>query len=264
MPSYVVAGASRGIGLEFVAHLAAKGNQVFALARNPDQSKGLQELKGKPGITILKADITDPVSLRAAAAQVAKATGGGLDVLINNAAYVSHKYEFLQIDEFQTDQELIDDFKLSFDTNVLGPVLTTNIFIPLLLKGNLKKVLTLSTGIADAAFVLKAEYPYSPAYCVSKTGVEMANVKYAIKYKKDGLVFLAISPGVVNTAEEAPTPEVMAKLQEMGAAFQKVAPHFKGPITPAESVNAMLAVLDRATVKDSGSFVSHLGTREWL
>lgn len=50
--------------LEFVAHLAAKGNQVFALARNPDQSKGLQELKGKPGITILKADITDPVSLR--------------------------------------------------------------------------------------------------------------------------------------------------------------------------------------------------------
>ncbi|KZW00563.1 NAD(P)-binding protein [Exidia glandulosa HHB12029] len=264
MPSYVVAGASRGLGLEFVEQLAKPGNIVFAMARNPSQSKGLQALSKKPEVHILKADITDPVGLRAAAAEVAKVTGGSLDVLINNAAYVSKKYEFLQIDEFATEQELIDDFKLSFDTNVLGPVLTTNAFLPLLRKGHVKKVLTLSTGIADAPFVLKAEYAYSPAYCVSKTGVEMANVKYAIKYKKEGFVFLAISPGVVNTAEEPAAPEIIPKLQEMAAAFQKVAPHFKGPIEPNESVSAMLSVLDRATIKDSGSFVSHLGTREWL
>ncbi|KZV96957.1 NAD(P)-binding protein [Exidia glandulosa HHB12029] len=264
MPSYVVAGASRGLGLEFVVQLAAKGNEVFALARNPDQSKGLQELKGKPGVTILKADITDPVSLRAAAEQVAKATGGGLDVLINNAAWFSEKNAFLQIDDYPTDQELIDDFKLSFETNVLGPILTTNIFIPLLLKGKTKKVLSLSTGVADPAFVLKSEFPYGVAYGIAKTGVEMANVKYAIKYKKDGLVFLAISPGVVNTALEPPPPEVIPKLQEMVTAFQKVAPHFTGPITPTESVNLMLGVLDRTTIEESGSFVSHLGTRDWL
>ncbi|KZV87733.1 NAD(P)-binding protein [Exidia glandulosa HHB12029] len=264
MPSYVVAGASRGIGLEFVAQLATKGNQVFALARNPDKSKGLQELKSRPGVTLIQADITDPVALRAAAEQVSKATGGTLDVLINNGAYISKKHEFVQIDEFPSDQELIDDFKLSFETNVIGPVLTINAFLPLLRKGQVKKVLTLSTGVADAPTVLASEYAYSPAYCVSKTGLEMVSVKYAIKYKTEGFVFLTISPGVVATAEEPPSPEKLARLQEMFAGIVKVAPHFKGPIQPSESVELMLGVLDRTTVEQSGAFLSHFGNRQWV
>ncbi|EJD42198.1 NAD(P)-binding protein [Auricularia subglabra TFB-10046 SS5] len=264
MASYVVAGASRGIGLEFVVQLANKGNTVFALARTPDRAKGLQELKSKPNVHILKGDITDAASLQAVADEVAKVTGGKLDVLINNAAYQSEKFTFHKIDEYPTPEDLIQDFKTSFDTNVLGPILTTNAFLPLLRKGSLKKVLTLSTGVADPSFVLKAGYAYAPSYCITKTGIEMANVKYAVKYKDEGFTFLAISPGVVNTAEAPPPAEVLPKLQEMGQQFGKVAPHWKGPIEPTESVSLMLGVLDRSTPAESGSFVSHLGTREWL
>jgi short-subunit dehydrogenase len=63
MPSYVVAGASRGLGLQFVTDLLAKGNTVFALARNPTSSKGLSQIDDK-NLHIVKADITNSVSLR--------------------------------------------------------------------------------------------------------------------------------------------------------------------------------------------------------
>lgn len=100
--------------LEFVAQLAKSGNQVFALARNPDESKGLQALASTPGVTLIKADTTEPASLKvhqfliarqyadavyqAAAEQVAHATGGSLDVLINNAVYRT-QYRFTLPDQ---------------------------------------------------------------------------------------------------------------------------------------------------------------------
>jgi hypothetical protein len=48
--------------------------------------------------------------------------------------------------------------------------------------------------------------------------------------------------------------------------FQDYAPHFKGPMTPEESVTAVMGVLNKASVEngDGGSFVSHLGTQQWL
>jgi len=45
-------------------------------------------------VTILQADILDSLALQAAAAEAARITGGGLDVLINNAAYISEETSF--------------------------------------------------------------------------------------------------------------------------------------------------------------------------
>lgn len=53
---------------------------------------------------------------------------------------------------------------------------------------------------------------------------------------------------------------------EMPMKFAKYAPHFTGPITPAESVEKCLDVLEKTSVEngDSGAFVSHLGNKQWL
>ena len=48
------------------------------------------------------------------------------------------------------------------------------------------------------------------------------------------------------------------------AAIRKAAPDFKGPLTPEESVTAVLKVFNNATIDDSGSFVSHKGNKEWV
>jgi len=264
MPSYVVAGASRGLGLEFVKQLLEKGNVVIALARNPSSAKGLVAIKNK-NLHIVKADTTDVPSLKAAAEETAKITGGSLDVLINNAAYQDPQHTFHNILEFPSEDSLIENFNTSWKTNVLGPILTTNAFLPLLRKGTLKKVLTLDTGLADPELNLKADFAGQTAYCISKSAVEMVGVKYAIALKADGFTFLAISPGLVNTAEAPPPPEAMPGIIKMVGAFLKVYPNWKGsPIEPPESVEKMLAILDKVTPEDSGKFISHLGNKQWL
>ena len=62
MHSFVVTGASRGIGLEFCVQLLDRGNTVIALARDPDASKGLQAITNK-NLHVIKADLTDIASL---------------------------------------------------------------------------------------------------------------------------------------------------------------------------------------------------------
>lgn len=50
----------------------------------------------------------------------------------------------------------------------------------------------------------------------------------------------------------------------MLVSFRKIEPSFNGPITPEESVTAMLSVVEKATVKDTGAFISHKGNKQWL
>ena len=48
--------------------------------------------------------------------------------------------------------------------------------------------------------------------------------------------------------------------------FGAYAPHLKGPMTTAESVNKLLGLIESASIDkgDGGSFVSHLGNKQWL
>ena len=47
--------------------------------------------------------------------------------------------------------------------------------------------------------------------------------------------------------------------------FQKYAPHWDGqPLSPETSVGLMLGIIDKATVKDTGAFISHWGNQQWL
>ncbi|THV04321.1 NAD(P)-binding protein [Dendrothele bispora CBS 962.96] len=265
MPSYAVAGASRGIGLQFVAELLARGNVVIALARNPENSEGLQSLKDNKTLHIIKADITDLVALKNAAEETAKATGGSLDVLINNGVYQNKAHLYNTLVDFPSTEELISDLTNSFQTNVLGPILTTNAFLPLLRKGTLKKVITLNTGLADVDLTSKCEYPKITSYSISKAALEMVNVKYALALKDEGFSFLNISPGFVNTAQTAPSEEEMKEIMVMLGAFKKAYPDWTPvPVSPAESVCTMLGIIDNLTVEQSGKFVSHKNNREWL
>ena len=43
-----------------------------------------------------------------------------------------------------------------------------------------------------------------------------------------------------------------------------MAPGFKGPLTPAQSVKMQLEVIYRWTVEDTGAFVSQHGNKEWV
>jgi len=54
-------------------------------------------------------------------------------------------------------------------------------------------------------------------------------------------------------------------MEKMIGSFMAYAPHFRGPITPEESVTKVMEVVEKATVeKDGGAFVSHFGNKQWL
>ncbi|PCH34575.1 NAD(P)-binding protein [Wolfiporia cocos MD-104 SS10] len=205
MPAYVIAGASRGLGLEFVHQLIAQGHTVIALARNPYAATGLTAIDNK-NLHVIKADITDSVTLKAAAEETAKITGGSIDVLINNGAFWERRHMFHNILEYEDEASLLSDFNANWHTNVIGPILTTNAFLPLLRAGRTKKILTLSTGIADPELVRASGYAGQCAYSVSKCALEMVNLKFSLALKDEGFTCLAISPGVVNTSDAPRTP----------------------------------------------------------
>ena len=85
--------------------------------------------------------------------------------------------------------------------NVLGVIYTINAFLPLIRKGAGKKVVTLSSGHGDLDFALKVGVANAGPYAVSKAAVNMVMVKYAVRFKGEGIVFLTISPGWVNTIQ---------------------------------------------------------------
>ena len=88
---------------------------------------------------------------------------------------------------------------------MVGVVKTVNTFIPLLLKGREKKVFTLSTGLADAELINQVDIAVAPSYSISKAALNMAIVKYSALYKSEGILFMAISPGLVDTGNLAPS-----------------------------------------------------------
>ncbi|KZP04396.1 hypothetical protein FIBSPDRAFT_941025 [Athelia psychrophila] len=113
MSSYAITGAARGLGVdlwlqfEFVRQLSLKPeNTVFALVRSLSTSQKLAALDAK-NIHILQADITDVAALKIAAATMHKITGGSLDYLINNAAFIEATRNNNNLDGYPEGQEAL-------------------------------------------------------------------------------------------------------------------------------------------------------------
>lgn len=259
--------ATGGLGYAFVQHYAAKGWTVFALIRQGKEDVEAKISKdGLKNVTVLVADVTDAPALAKAAEQASKITGGTLDIFVNNAAKLSQKTQYASLADLSPEvieEELASEFKV----DVIGVALATNAFLPLIRAGTTKKVITIGSGLAELELTNQLGVKAGPVYSAVKAATNMLVAKYNTQLgKSEGVLFLSISPGVVDTGNlKVETEEEQKGFQEMGAAFMAYAPHWKGPITPEESVNAMVGVVDKATVETyGGAFVSHFGDKNWL
>ena len=206
---------------------------------------------------MVQAEIANKKSLVAAREQVSKITGGSIDYLINNAAYVDWVTMGKTMDEHEEETDVLEHaLTESFNINVVGVIHTINTFLPLIQKGSAKKVVLISTGMADPNLVNQGIATDGP-YSISKAAANLAICKYNAKFKKDGILFFSVSPGVVSTwkGEE---PAVIGALRQGN-------PGWTGPITPLESAEACIKVTHSFTAeKNGGSFVSHHGDQNWL
>lgn len=267
MPSYLVTGASRGLGYAWITHLAANpSNTVFALVRNKASTEARLANDNVKNIHVLEADITDFSALRKAANEAGDVTNGSLDFLIHNAALVSDRSAFKTVVD-DTSEDLAVDLSESFQSNVVGTAHVLNAFLPLIRKGKGKKVMVNSTGMADLDLVNRFAIGIATPYAVSKAATSMLVAKYhAALGKQEGVLFFSMSPGLVDTSEGKPiSEEERAGGEAMGKQFAEYAPDFRSAITPKQSVEMQLAVIEKATVEDfGGAFVSHFGNQQWL
>ena len=124
--AFVTGCSDGGIGSALARTLHEQGFHVFAGVRNIARASSLKDLAQ---VTPVILDVTDSEQIKAAVKTVADATGGKLDVLINNAA----KNNFMPLLD-----EGLDTIRGLLETNFVGPIAITQAFAPLLIKVRLK------------------------------------------------------------------------------------------------------------------------------
>ncbi|KAK4173413.1 putative short chain dehydrogenase [Triangularia setosa] len=273
MPSILITGASRGIGYEFLRQYSSDTqNTVIGLVRNKLATERKvsedTDLQGRSNIHILQADITDYNALKQAAADTADTTGGSLDYIIANAGLVPKFDLFLPIGELgKQPEELTKTFREAFEINVIGNVHLFNLFLPLVLAGQTKKVITISSGLADNSFTNKWGATPGALYAASKAAMNTVIAKFNAQYKKDGVLFLALCPGPVEVGHyDGATAADLAAVEPMLGIFREYSPGYERPKAPEVSVRMMRDVIEASSLEkgDGGAFKSHYGNQQWV
>jgi NAD(P)-dependent dehydrogenase (short-subunit alcohol dehydrogenase family) len=177
MSTWLVTGASRGIGLELCRQVAARGDSVFAACREATTALRQTGCRVVEGV-----EVRDPASLQ----RLADALGDTrLDVLVNNAGILS--VESLGDLDY-------DAMREQFEVNALGPLKVTEALLPKLGEGSKVAIITSRMGsIAD-----NGSGGYY-GYRMSKAAVNAGGVSLARDLAGRGIAVLLLHPGMVAT-----------------------------------------------------------------
>ncbi|KAJ5512118.1 hypothetical protein N7463_001670 [Penicillium fimorum] len=266
MPSYLITGASRGLGYTWLKHLSYNpANIVIGLVRNKGTAQNRLVDDNLTNVHLVCADITDAKALQTVAEQVSKITGGSLDILINNAAILTPNSAFNSIVDLSP-EVLEENILDSCRTNVVGCGTHNQCTPTTYSKRERKKVMLISTLLSDMDFVSRFAIDNATPYSVSKAAANLLMAKYhAALGATEGILVMAISPGVVSKPNMIPTVDEAEGTRKMAGKLKSYAPHLTGPVTMEESVRMQLEVIDKATVETyGGTFISHFGNKKWL
>lgn len=175
---WLVTGCSSGLGRALAARLAAEGDRVVATARRVET---LDELVARhPGTVVAAAlDVRNPAQCAEAVERAVDAFGG-IDVLVNNAAY----------GQFGTFEEVTDDeLAAQFETNVFGAWRLTRAVLPLwrTQRGGHAVFVSSIAGMVP--------FPGLAAYTASKFALEGAAESLAAEVGHIGVKVTILQPG---------------------------------------------------------------------
>lgn len=180
MPTTLITGANRGIGLALVREFQKQGHTVIATARDPSSAK---ELKAT-GAELHALDVADPASINALAAGL---NGRAIDFLINNAG-LGDRADISRLDYHRFEEIL--------RVNTIAPIRVLDALTPNLAAGKEKIAAALSSQLGS---IENTDMGFGLAYRVSKAGLNMGLRAAAHSVADKGITLLALHPGWVKT-----------------------------------------------------------------
>jgi NAD(P)-dependent dehydrogenase (short-subunit alcohol dehydrogenase family) len=224
----VVAGASGGIGGEFVRQLSAdeRTRRVFALHRSPISGFG-------PNVTPLAYSLEDEETIRSAAEIVAE--HGPLDAVVVATG-------FLHSEQIQPEKSIssisAEAMLEAFRVNTIGPVLLAKHLLPLMRPHSKSVFAALSARVGSISDNRLGGWA---SYRASKAALNMLLRTAAIEHqrRRPESIVVALHPGTVDTRLSAP--------------FQRGVPEGK-LFTPTYAVDRLLHIIDGLRPTDTGGF----------
>lgn len=214
MPTVMVTGASRGLGLELTRQYAESGWQVLACVRNPQAAEDLQRIASFSAqrVSVHALDVEDHASIDRLARELAAKP---IDVLINSAGTMGRRSfaeEGKQFGRFgDSDYE---DWAQVFRLNVMGPMKMAEAFVEQVACSDQKKLITLSSILGS---IDKNTIGGLYAYRASKAAVNAIMRSMAIDLARShGIIATALHPGWVRTDMGGPNADIDAVTSASG------------------------------------------------
>jgi NAD(P)-dependent dehydrogenase (short-subunit alcohol dehydrogenase family) len=216
MPTVLITGASRGIGLEFVRQYAANGWKVLACCRKPGTATQLNKITGD--VSLFALDVDSDQNIADLAKQLKSVP---IDVLINNAG--------ISKPEASTLGQVSSEVWLQvFRTNTIAPLKMAEAFLPNMEAGKEKKLIAITSRLGSIELNEGGRYSYRS----SKAALNSAWKSLAGDTAGKGMICVVFHHGWVQT--------------DMGGQ--------SAPVTPPQSVAGMVKLIAGFTRKDNGTF----------
>ena len=227
MPTVLITGASRGLGLAFARQYAELGWHVLSTCREPDRASAPRELSERhPSMCLHALDVTQDKSVRSLAEVL---DGTTIDVLLNNAGIAGRiDRQVLGALDYGVGHE-------TMETNLFGPLRMAEAFLEHVAASAQRKIMTISSALGSISSTTGGSFFYR----CSKSAVNMAMASLARDVAQRGVIVGVLSPGVVAT-------DLTADLDA-----QK--------ITPQESISGLIPIINAFTPEQSGQFIRYTG-----
>jgi NAD(P)-dependent dehydrogenase (short-subunit alcohol dehydrogenase family) len=177
MPTVVITGANRGIGLELTRQFRKRGDEVLAACRKSSDELAKLDVEAVEGV-----DVADDAGVGRLTASL---EGRTVDVLVNCAGILS--------DESLGDLDF-DRIRRQFEINSLGPLRVTAALRENLVQGSKVAIVTSRMGSIEDN-TSGGRYGYR----MSKAAVNMAGRSLANDLKDGGVAVAILHPGFVRT-----------------------------------------------------------------
>lgn len=193
----LITGANKSIGLETARQLAALGNRIWLGCRDTRRGEAAAAGLREHGydIRVIEIDVACDASVAAAAARV-QAEDGFLDTLVNNAGIAGTP-------STPVSEQPIDDIKAVYETNVFGPIRTTQAFLPLLKAARQGNVVMVSSGLGSLGWLSDPANPFYPVNILGYNSSKTALNSVALVFTKDladhGIKVNTMDPGYTAT-----------------------------------------------------------------